>query len=559
MSGGGNKEVELTFVFKTKNMQTITEELPEAIEKKTEPQLKLIKKNLVRLEKLFKAAAKATAAETARLKQLAKTTKSLSTQSKKAESAFGALGKAIFNTGRMMGFTGFVLDVTFTRLIHMMDGFIKQGVGVIQSISNTDAGFQGLEQTVTALARAGLIDSTDVEELVGEYLEYQYAIDALRGEFARLDAALVPVKTALIEIATDALVKINDRLDEMTDAEWAEIIDGIRDAGTAFVDHIIPAIDRLITELPNLADSFEDIGDILGSWAEGRLESMVTMVKTIDDFTGTEWFAFLDETALWLGEYGPMLQTLGKSLALGGAPTQSTGMFMQGLNTVFETGQKLVVGKVLQSAWQVLSGKATLSTVLQGGAQQVAPGGAQTLAAKAAEIEAQLAAEAAAGTSGTIGGFTAQMTSGILGPLALVFSNLIAEKTIRGATDPLNRILYGGARADEMLSEKQTVLDASAAIEAEDWDTYVWGPIGSMVETWDREWANFWRVVAPGEYGYLNRQGTEHTDPIQRGAGQINVVMNVNGSVDLSAVPALGAEFADQYVDISQRSGVIPP
>ena len=48
MSGGGNKEVELTFVFKTKNMQTITEELPEAIEKKTEPQLKLIKKNLVR-------------------------------------------------------------------------------------------------------------------------------------------------------------------------------------------------------------------------------------------------------------------------------------------------------------------------------------------------------------------------------------------------------------------------------------------------------------------------------------------------------------------------------
>ena len=206
-TGDTGRDVTIRFFAEDVNLVDTLEDIGNTIERKTEPNLKLIKSNFVRLQQLLRDTNK-------------KVAENKSWMQKLGEGAESAGGK-IYRMGRTMGFTGFVLDVTFSRVLKMFTDFSKGVAGFVKGIGTTDAALNFLEGTLSRLAMAGLLDEDGemVDNVVKNFWDWWNASRELEGQLALLENNLAPLKTILIEVATEGLGEINTALAEFVDNE----------------------------------------------------------------------------------------------------------------------------------------------------------------------------------------------------------------------------------------------------------------------------------------------------------------------------------------------------
>lgn len=365
------RTVAIDFIVNQQKAAEGLTELANIVNQQTEPAFKLIKQNLLLMDQRFQQVGdkvnivgNSFSSTTSKAKPLDKELKNKADDAEAAGNAFDnlgnmfqGLGDRLFKIGRTMGFTGFVLQVTFQRINNMILGTINTIAQFI--LSNADLGnaFSWLEDTLTALAMAGADDAW-IDMAVAAWGDYFNAIIKFQGELAKLKVLALPFITVMVEEGSRLLANvvnyittIGAQLDKTTGKTNYQLwLEGFANAMSILSDYIFKAIVvwlDLLKDPKKLSEFLANIAKALGGFTLGFSEATLSSITAVIDLLNSFGEDVdIGELARKFGNFSATMEHVGIALTLVGAPLQLVGEALGGLGTALK-----IVGEIIKMNW----------------------------------------------------------------------------------------------------------------------------------------------------------------------------------------------------------------
>jgi len=324
---------------------------------KLEPKLELVKQNLIVMQ--------------GRLEGVKKKTKDLADATGVLSQRMVDWGGKLARAGRIIGFTGFIMDFTVTRIMRVFYQFGRQAVSFVKNMGTTDAALNFLTKSLEALALTGELTPDMVGRITDGFWRWWNASAKLQAAFAKLMIEAEPFITTLLEVAAENIDIVVGAIQDMIAKEGLEgLVQKVRDAAEAFFDRLIPAIIDLIDRAPDVLDKIERLAGTLGSFSAGLVEGQSDMI----DFFNTliEHLPQFDAFVEKLGRLIPKIQTLGKILTVVGIPLTILGNILKVIGGIKLAG---ALGGLGAGAKATGIGAAGQTTLTAGAAAGITAGG----------------------------------------------------------------------------------------------------------------------------------------------------------------------------------------
>ena len=320
------KDVRTRFIIEDVNFIEKTNEFSRTLDRVLEPSLKQIKANFLVFDD--------------RMKNITNNFGKFGRGAKQASTQVRSLADVIFDTGRTLGFTGFVLNVTFERINKMVMGFVKNIISYTTSIGKTSVAVDFLTNTLSKMGQAGLLDTKEkTKEVVDNFNDWYDSSVKLEGALAWLNSELAPFKTVLISVAADGFTAIADAISVIMDKN-PDLITEFEAAATTFKDELVTAIVNFIKDLPENMAKIQTLAETLGSFFAGMVDGAGELLDFLDKLS--EHIPNLEDLAYNIGKMSVGLEWFGKGLTVLGGPLQTLGMILKGLTAVL--GMKALGG-----------------------------------------------------------------------------------------------------------------------------------------------------------------------------------------------------------------------
>ena len=291
------------------------------------------------------------------------------------------VGDAMMGAGRKVGFSGFILEFTLSRLLKSLAGFGKALMGITMGASGADNALGWLDRTISAMAIAGDLTAEKMEEVMEAFWGTWEAGTGLASAVADLELVLKPFQTTLASVAEDGLTQITNAI-RLIIEDNPDLIESFKTAADALKDRLVASIIGFVENLPGWLEGMDAlmlwIGDFTGGLIDGAIEvidfgkDLATMGENIADFLGIEGFNFWR----WAGEMtvklivlGKILGVVGSLLTLVGGTSMVSGGVMGTLATLFGAGGAAAANAAANTAaatvplvapWEVAAGGAGL-------------------------------------------------------------------------------------------------------------------------------------------------------------------------------------------------------
>jgi len=256
------------------------------------------------------------------LKQIKSNLKTFNKRTKRAAKSTKGWADKLYDAGRSMGFTGFVLEFTFRRIMSKFTGFIKSALGFTRSVIGTDKAIKDLGNTIQGLALGG--HDVDVKNITEDYKALYDASALFEGQLARLDEMITPFKTALANAATAGLGKFNDKIQDLLDRN-PQLVETFETLATTVAEDLGDALGDFVVWAGENEDVIQTISDLIIGFVNGigdGLEDVKSFVDYITTMTGLD----VEKFGEGLGRVAVQAMLIGTALGTLGSVTQFIGL-----------------------------------------------------------------------------------------------------------------------------------------------------------------------------------------------------------------------------------------
>jgi len=265
--------------------------------------------------------------------------------------------------GRRIGFLGFIMSYTAQRIIKSWMGVIGIFTKLAKEMSSTERATEFLEDTIEALALAGLLTEERMNEVLTVFDDTFTNSTALRGELGLLGLRFQQVKNAAVGPFILSLGEINTALDELN---WTELSEDIEDISEAFWSILTPAITNFIALFGSEDDEGTAIGitekfkkgliliaEVAASFGEGIIAAIEDIILWFGNLIGEdgEGGEGVKGVAYWLGYLAVMAIPVGQAMTIFGSSINGVAL---AIDSVIKAASSLIVK---------LGGTATAGTV----------------------------------------------------------------------------------------------------------------------------------------------------------------------------------------------------
>jgi hypothetical protein len=213
-------------------------------------------------------------------------------------------GQKLARFSRRLGFTGFIMEFTFSRMLRSFIQFGKSTFGFIRNIGQTDKAIAALENRLTKMALAGELTDEQTKSVVDNFWDWYDSSTKLEGQIAILQNTLQPFANVLIDVAGDGLAEINAGIEQLLD-ENPDLIDQWREAAEVLKDSLVESILDFIENAPEFIENVLGMADEVGEFVDGIFDAATGLL---------EWSAGILE---WVDNVGPgFIKMLGELLVV---------------------------------------------------------------------------------------------------------------------------------------------------------------------------------------------------------------------------------------------------
>ena len=281
--------------------------------------------------------------------------------------------RPFFELGRNLGFSGFVLNITFQRINATITNTVTSLLNMTKALGSVDASFGWLEDTMSALALADAGDEWFEAGIQG-WEDYFEASRKLEGEIAKLKVILQPFINILIDVASKGLaeivntiVKVGSEIDVLTGkSKFESWLSSMQEAAIILSKAVIEAFNMLFDFMRNpqdFHDAITGIAAFVGGYIKGIAASVREQINWLINIVRGKTVAFLDDMGYRMGYWFSILEKVGTALTVIGSPLQTLGMGFQNLGNAMVLVSEIGFAKFIAGAFL---GKASLASLETG-------------------------------------------------------------------------------------------------------------------------------------------------------------------------------------------------